>query len=283
MPQSRIRRSRALALSTLLPLFFAFAAPAAAQVVRGVEEPPYPDPYYQWRTDSSSKLLAGKPFAEEVLHRVPGSFHDAPRVPAESLEVEQRGKLLYGPGTPVYVGASICTVAAAGYDARGRMAAITAAHCGSPGTPVASADSPDVGITGTVATTNAELGYALIELGDNAEVTRSYNGVTLAGVGGAGEVGDRVCKQGVASGYTCGEILSVEQRHVVSSVCAMQGDSGAPLLHDGNLIALVNGGVGTAETGIACYSPLQGTFHDATHSIRMDAVLADLGSGFALP
>ena len=110
----KLRRLLApLAAAVLL----AGGAPHAATA--GAQE----DPNYVWRTDPVSKILAGKPAADRVLHRVPGSLHDAAPVAPEAWAAQsQRGKALYGPGTPVYInGSAMCTVAVAGYDAAGRM------------------------------------------------------------------------------------------------------------------------------------------------------------------
>ncbi|SDS35604.1 S1 family peptidase [Corynebacterium timonense] len=248
------------------------------------------DPNYVWRTGLPARVLAGKPFAEKVLHRVPGSFHDAPAIPAESDAARERGVSLYGPGTPVYVGDSMCTVAVAGYDESGRKVAITAGHCGAPGTPVASADSPQVGDSGTVVATNPELDYSVIELGSNSEVSRTYNGVTINTVGGAPQrPGTVVCKKGVASGHTCGMTFHEWDRNNISQVCAMYGDSGAPLVAGDRLVGLVTGGFFPPEVNLACHTPLQGALHAPTVSTRMDAVMSDIegrdapGRGFTLP
>lgn len=253
-------------------------------------DPDYVDPNYVWASDPASKVLAGKPFADEVLHRVPGSYHDAPRIPAESDAAKEQGASLYGPGTPVYVGGSMCTVAVAGYDEAGRKIALTAGHCGEPGTPVASADSPQLGVSGTVVSTNPDLDYSVIELGSNTEVSRSYNGVTVNSLGGEPAApGDVVCKEGVASGRTCGMTFYDYGRDNISQVCAMYGDSGAPLVAGDRVVGLVTGGVLPPGGNVPCYSPLQGALHTPTLSTRMDTVLTDMdgrsepGRGFRLP
>lgn len=244
---------------------------------------------YVWRSDPVSKTLAGKPFADQVLHRVPGSLFDAPRIPAEAEQAAVRGNALYGPGTPIYVGNNpgqevMCTTTAAGYNDRGEKVALTAGHCGNVGDAVSSADAWRLGRTGTVAFVNPQLDYAVITLARNTEVTRSYNGVTVNHLGGAPvKPGGQVCKFGVASGYTCGPTISdwgaVNQNHV----CAMQGDSGAPLLVGDSVIAMVNGGLWRPPFNVACHTPLQGPIHAPTGSVRLDAVLSDLPGGFRLP
>ena len=65
-----------------------------------------------------------------------------------------RGNALYGPGTPIYVGNNpgqevMCTTTAAGYNDRGEKVALTAGHCGNVGDAVRSADSWQLGRTGT--------------------------------------------------------------------------------------------------------------------------------------
>lgn len=254
------------------------AAPAQAQV----------DPNYNFRTDMPSKVLAGKPFADRVLHRVPGSLHDAPRTPQAAKDAQQRGKSLYGPSTPIYVGAGptevMCTVTVAGYGEHGNKYALTAGHCGKEGDPVTSADSWQLGPSGTIVKVNRELDYALIELGSNAEVTRSYDGVTINHLGSKPlPRGQNVCKKGVASGTTCGATLSDWGTMNVNHVCAMQGDSGAPLFTGDRLVGLINGGMFPAPFDVQCASPLQGPIHAPTGSARMDAVLSDLNNGFRLP
>ncbi|MEX3505656.1 S1 family peptidase [Corynebacterium sp. LK2510] len=254
----------------------AFAPNASAEEI---------DPNYVWHSDPVSTFLAGKPFGTEVLHRVPGSFHDAPRRPESDGHTS-----VYGPGTPVYVGDNMCTVAAAGHDAEGRKVALTAGHCGGPGANVTSADTPEVGASGTVVTADPALDYAVIELGSNAEVSRSYNGVTVNDIGGAPRrPGEVVCKDGVASGHTCGVTLHDWGTENIAHVCAMPGDSGAPLVVGDRMVGIVAGGIVPAAQNLPCYSPLQGPIHGPTRSARMDSVLNSLnasdapGRGFTLP
>lgn len=270
-------------------------APAPAEV-----PPPAPeseraqvsDPNYRWRNDTSSKVLAAKPQADYVLHRVPGSQFDAPRIPDESNFAASRGNSLYGPGTPIYVGDdTMCTLAVAGTDAEGRKVGITAGHCGEVGDEVSSADSWQVGPSGTVAATNGYYDYALVEFGSNAELTRSYNGVNVDELGGGVAQGDTVCKHGVATGSDCAVTWTANEEVHVSQLCAMNGDSGAPVLRDGRLVGFVSGGSIPLPGAqhLSCRTPLQGPLHAPTTSIDMDAVLGDLerrgglGAGFTLP
>ena len=53
------------------------------------------DPNYHWKTDPVSKVLAGKPFADRVLNRVPGSFFDANPANPAARAAAGRGTSLY--------------------------------------------------------------------------------------------------------------------------------------------------------------------------------------------
>lgn len=253
-------------------------------------EPIIDGPNYHWRYDPVSKVMAQRPFKDRVLHRVAGSWFDQPDTPAASMQAESEGASLYGPSTPVYVGGrQLCTIAATGYDRDGRKIAITAGHCGNVGDPVASADSWRVGNSGTVIAHGGDLDYSVIELGSNARVTRSYNGVTVNSVGGeTPSEGRRICKSGVATGTTCGNVWGKDSRTNISQVCAMPGDSGAPVMEGDRLVGMVSGGT-IPNYDLACRSPWQGDLFMPTVSTNMDAVVSDMdskggaGSGFRLP
>lgn len=250
------------------------------------------DPNYVWRDDLSSRVLAGKPLAEEVLHRAPGSFYDAPAKPAASDAALAEGKSLYGPGTPLYVGNQMCTLTAAGYDAAGRKIGLTTGHCGDLGTPVSSADSWEVGQTGTVVARNDYFDYAVIEFDENAELSNSYNGITAGQLGGtAPAAGDTVCKNGVATGYTCGNTWVSGEEVTITQLCAAPGDSGAPVLRDGAVVGYVRGPALPLPGGIdaSCRTPLQGALFVPTATFNLTSTLAHIdatggpGAGLALP
>ena len=247
------------------------------------------DPNYVWRNDLFSKIAAGKPFQDFVLHRAPGSFFDAPRVPEESNKAMTEGKSLYGPGTPIYINdETMCTLTMAGTDAESRKVGVTAGHCAEVGDSVASADSWQVGPTGTVVSKNAALDYSVIEFGSDAEVTNSYNGVTAHGVGSDVQPGDVVCKRGVATGTTCGMTLMKDDKIQLNQVCATVGDSGAPVFRNGQIVGAISGGIRPGNVGVSCITPLQGALHVPTVVSNSDAVIADMnrrggvGAGFKL-
>lgn len=279
MPTMKLRALAAAALSALSALTVTIAPQANAQA----------DPNYQWRNDPASKVLAGKPFAGSVLHRVPGSFFDAQRANPGAKNAASRGRALYGAGAPIYVGMyGMCTVAAVGTDGAGRRVALTAGHCGNIGDQVVSADSFAAGSTGRIARKNGALDYAVIELGPRADLTASYNGTTIRSTGGATRTGDTLCKNGYASGVTCGVNWIADGVRQQSQVCAMAGDSGAPLYSGTRLVGLVNGSSIPRFANLQCVSPLQGPVHAPTVSTNIDAIIADLnaapgvGNGFRL-
>lgn len=253
-------------------------------------ENPAIDPNMRWVNDPLSKILAGKPTEDFVLHRVPGSWFDAPRIPEESNEYLSQGTSLYGPGTPLFVGDSgICTLAVAGTDAQGHKVGITAGHCGAEGDYVASADSWQVGNSGTIVASNAHHDYSVIEFGSNAEVTRSYNNVTVDEIGAGPRFGDQVCKNGVATGHTCGVHYGAAEGIQFNQVCASLGDSGGPLLVGNRLVGIISGGANPTGLDLSCRSPLQGFLHVPTMASDANTIFADLdahggvGAGFQLP
>ncbi|AGS34212.1 hypothetical protein B841_03645 [Corynebacterium maris DSM 45190] len=251
------------------------------------------DPNYVWRNDLSSRVLAGKPQEEWVLNRAPGSRFDAPRAPEESHVAHAQGTSLYGPSTPIYVGQdTMCTLTVAGVDGDGRQVGVTASHCGEVGDQVSSADSWQLGPSGTVVSTNEYLDYAVIEFGSNAAVTRSYNGVTVNSLDSDGvNRGDVLCKQGVATGHDCATTWLTGQEAHVTQLCAMAGDSGAPVLAGDRLVGHISRSALPIPNGhlFSCRTPLQGALHAPTASVAVNPVLGDInarggvGAGLALP
>ena len=259
-------------------------APSIQAPVLPVAEPAKLNgPDYTWTTDPHAQLMAMKPGA--VLHRVEGSMFHAPDIPQESLDAEAQGYSLYGPGTPIYVGEKgFCTLAFAGYDAAGNKVGVTAAHCGQVGEKVLSADSYNLGPSGQIVARVPEKDYALIRFDDNAKITGTYNGVHVSEVGGAPLApGEVVAKHGVATGTTYGVSLSNAEGLNISQLCAMNGDSGAPLLQGSKVVGMVSGGL---IPGAPCTTPWQGPLFSPTLSTRIDRVVADLdarqgiGAGF---
>src|SRR5699024_8638077 len=100
--------------------------------------------------------------------------------------------------------------------------------------------------------------------------------------------GEVLCKQGVATGRTCGNVWAADEGVQISQLCAMVGDSGAPVLAGDRMVGMVSGGV-LPDQRYSCRTPLQGQLFMPTASTNMDTVLADVdarggvGAGFRLP
>lgn len=212
-------------------------------------------------------------------HRVTGSWFTSPGVPAAAEAA--RPAVLVGPSTPLLVGDSLCTAAVAGHDRHGNTVAVTAGHCGRPGTPVVSGDDPSRQVIGTVARVGTQ-DDGVVLLNDRARVTRSYNAATVRHLGGDAS---QVCKTGITTGTSCGPAVRFGNDLAVH-LCAAHGDSGAPVYADDRLVGVLSGGL----TGLpACVTPLQGPVHSPVLVTTWDAVAADLdadggvGAGFRLP
>ncbi|QGU02634.1 hypothetical protein CKALI_08890 [Corynebacterium kalinowskii] len=229
-------------------------------------------PNYHWRTDIQAQVMAQH--LGPVLHRVPGSWFNAPDIPAEAKAHEGAGQALFGPGTPLFISnEKMCTLAVAGYDMHGNKVGITAGHCGAVGAEVFSADAPNAGVAGHVVQVAPDLDFAVVQFNQTAQLTRSYNGVTINAVGGQPAFGQQVCKKGVATGYTCGVAWDAYN----SQVCAMQGDSGAPMFQGDRLIGVISGGNPIVPAG-PCTNPWQGPLHMPTLASPIDRILERLNS-----
>ncbi|MDO4911660.1 MAG: trypsin [Corynebacterium sp.] len=229
---------------------------------------------YQWVNDPLSQFMALTPGM--VLHRINGSWFNAPDVPLEAQSWAEQGKSLFGPSTPIFVGNhTICTLAVTGLDAAGNKIGITAGHCGTTGDIVQSADTWRAGGRGVVVHQNQQLDYSIIRFDKNSVISNAYNGAVVTSLGGGVGDGAVVCKQGIATGRTCGPSLTTQGQTNWSHVCAMQGDSGAGLVDGGRLIGIVRGAM---FSGMACSSPVQGIMFSPLMSTGIDTILADIAT-----
>lgn len=261
---------------------------AADEILEMPIRPRTEGPNHHWKSDPLAMVMALHP--GPVLHRVAGSWFNAPDVPREAYVAEAKNMALVGPGTPLYLGEdSLCTLGAAGYDAEGNMVGITAGHCGRPGDEVLSADSWPIGTIGYVVRHSGPQDYALIRFeSDKTVVSRSYNGLTVDSLGWDASTRQILCKQGVATGRTCGVQMVADQKTSLSQVCSMQGDSGGPVLDGNRMVGIVSGGL-IPKGQMSCRSPLQGVLFSPMITRSIDAIMQDLdsrngyGAGFHLP
>lgn len=217
-------------------------------------------------------------------HRVDGHYFTSPGVPAAQRAIAP--KTLLGPSTPILVGDSVCTLAVAGIDKHGNKVGITAAHCGGPGTPVASLDNTKGGRIGTVVR-NGFADVSVIKFNPGVQLTRNYGKVAINQLGGrVPATGERICKTGISTGTSCGPMIAIDGPMLVSHLCGSYGDSGAPVYSRGRLVGIVNGGMFNLPS---CRTPLQGPLHAPTAGTAWQVIKADLdsnggvGAGFRLP
>lgn len=242
--------------------------------------------------DVVAKILGATP--GPVHRRVDGVWFSSPTAPAEADRLAAQGRALVGPGTPILVGdgdsRNACTVTAAGRDADDRLIALTAGHCGGVGAPVRSMDAKEAGVIGSVQRVDATFDYAVLVLHGNAVPTSTYGDTRVASVGDLPKVGEVACKQGIATGRSCGPTWmqgapgSADDPHVSTQICAAPGDSGAPVFVGDRLVAMVMG----ADSAPACLTPLQGPVFAPTIVTSVRAQIDDMnlhggpGGGFRL-
>jgi hypothetical protein len=189
-----------------------------------------------------------------------------------------------GGGTPVLVGGvSGCTLTAAGFDSTGAPVAFTAAHCSDRiDAPVTLRDNEGAGVIGTIATRNEILDYSVIRLNPAVAVPVRQAGVV--GRGPAPAFGDIVCKDGLATGHSCGITWQLEGVRFWSQACAGYGDSGGPITKDGRLVGLVSGGQMPPAAGSvaslgtilpSCVHPAQAPFFLPALGYSFDSIVAD--------
>ncbi|MFD5869172.1 trypsin-like peptidase domain-containing protein [Corynebacterium sp. NPDC060344] len=242
--------------------------------------------------DPVSKILGAT--SGPVHKRVDGVWFSSPTAPPEADRLAEQGKALVGPGTPILVGdggaRNACTLTAAGRDAAGNLIGMTAGHCGGPGAPVRSMDATEAGVIGTVQRVDASFDYAVLVLNGKAVPTSTYGDTRVASVGQLPKAGEMACKQGVATGRTCGPTWlqgapgSAAEPHVSTQICAAPGDSGAPVFVGDRLVAMVKG----SNSAPACVTPWQGPVFAPTIVTSVQAQIDDMnlhggpGGGFRL-
>ncbi|WP_081586049.1 S1 family peptidase [Tsukamurella sp. 1534] len=167
--------------------------------------------------------------------------------------------------------ASKCTVGFIAVRPDGRRVAMTAGHCGkagqdvgvpAPGRPntlqrvgvVAQSSNPPTRIdpeTGSAGPADPLApDWAVVDLQRGTPTAASRGPVQPTRVGVA-RVGDRVCQQGVTSGWKCGKVRAASATQIHTDIGARQGDSGGPLvrLSDGAALGLTSAGNRDDEPG----------------------------------
>ncbi|GAA1002194.1 hypothetical protein GCM10009551_075320 [Nocardiopsis tropica] len=188
----------------------------------------------------------------------------APPAPAPAVTV--------GPGSAISIAkkenpdgtvdASRCTLGFIAVRPDGSRVGLIAGHCGTtgqrigvpaPGKPntireigrVANSSNPptrvnpDTGKRGPADPSAPD--WAVLEFRPNVTTTAGKGAVQPRSVGIA-RAGDRVCQQGVTTGWRCGVVIKADARQIATDIASRQGDSGGPLirLSDGAALGIVS-------------------------------------------
>jgi hypothetical protein len=218
--------------------------------------------------------------------------------PTASADTDQ---IVLAPGAPLAVVAAplapgeqttaeACTLTAIGYDNEQRLVGLTAGHCARVGKVVYSEESSGLGVIGKIVKIHhdmnhpavadeahpwvEDLDFAVIEFNEekvvpSSEVREGGRTIEVAEAGGEPEIGDKVCKVGRTTGFTCGEVTEVKDWAHAATFCTKEGDSGGPVFSGDRVVGLVTTSV-TIVGSNAC-----GT---ETGS-NLDTVLAAIGPG----
>ncbi|PYE15563.1 hypothetical protein DFR67_110229 [Williamsia limnetica] len=179
-------------------------------------------------------------------------------------------KVALGGGSGILVlkggnSASACTLTTIGYDNRGGLYGLTAAHCGEGGQRVVAEQQQNRGVIGRITFSNHKLDYAIIAFDqDKVAPTRTVGSVTIRGVQTTPpNFGTIACKEGRTTGGTCGVTWFSNGVEHISQICVTEGDSGSPVVVGDRLIGMVN-----AYYFVGCIGPETGT--------NIKPILADL-------
>lgn len=204
---------------------------------------------------TTALLLTGAAALFGMTHAIT----DAPPATAERAAVAAPGIPIYGVGEE---GTNRCTLGYADTSStsRGRIA-ITAGHCGSPGTPVLTTGRRMIGryteVRADQSRTNT-YGYAVIAL--NADVATSGNITPTFAINGHADAapGDTVCLFGTTSGRRCGTVNAITPgAATIAGSLSAPGDSGGPVVRmsDRALVGILIGH--DAQEGITMFEPIR--------------------------
>ncbi|MGL6236643.1 MAG: S1 family peptidase [Segniliparus sp.] len=219
-------------------------------------------------------------------------------VPSSFAEPSQ---IMLGPGSALalvatppapgrQVNAELCTLTAIGHDNTGRLVGITAGHCSVTGKIVYPENVSELGPVGRIVKVEhdmslpmtgdtahpwvEDLDFAVIEFDPDkvvpsAKIRAKGHEADVTDASGRPQVGDKVCKAGRTTGLSCGTVTSAQGAEHAASLCADEGDSGAPVFKDGRIVGLVT---------VVMKDP-QSNDCATERGTNIDAVLAAIGSG----
>jgi hypothetical protein len=142
------------------------------------------------------------------------------------------------PSAPPGISASSCTIGVVGTDSSGNKIAISASHCVDTasgggtyypdGSTVFRLTPTGTGAPiGTIAHRDTFVDYVVIKLYADADLRSNGPGARIDGIGPAWP-GGVLCKDGIASGVTCGVIVGGDANRINALAAATGGDSGGP-------------------------------------------------------
>lgn len=194
----------------------------------------------------------------------------------------------------IFSSRSICSLTTIGYDARGRLVGLTAAHCANLGDRVAGEQiqhrvGGKIVPVGEVVTRNARLDYEVIAFRpDLVAPIRSVGATTIDGIGTFPGPGSLVCDNGRSTGHACGIVWAPIDGYWADQACATHGDSGGPVTVGDRVVGMTNAGVyGFGPLQLPdCTNPAN-PVHAVALSTSMSTILTDLdahpaaiGAGF---
>lgn len=239
---------------------------------------------------SRAAILAVAAPAALVGLAVPGTASAAPAPAPGSARVAMP---VVGPGSEIgvvqerradgRVRASDCTVGFVAERPDGRRVAVTAGHCGRRGQLVGAPTPGRAGALRQVGVVSQSSNppendftspdWAVVDLLPSVP-TVSTRGPVRQSVVGDARVGDRVCQQGISSGWRCGVVRAVTPNRILTDIKSRPGDSGGPLmrLSDGAAV-----GIATEATDDRVPATRQATMY-----VSLRDVLARAGGGLRL-
>ncbi|MBB4929854.1 streptogrisin C [Lipingzhangella halophila] len=221
-----------------------------------------------WYPDSEAnavvvEVLEGQEAAAEDLVAEAGVDPGAVEV-AQTSEQPRLYADIVGGNPYEIAGTGLCSV---GFAVEGGF--VTAGHCGSAGTNVASQDGSGTGTVANSQFPGADMGHVAADSNwVPTPAVNDYEGGTIS-VAGSQEspVGASVCRSGTTTGFHCGEIRAKGQtvqyaegqvqNLTRTNVCAEPGDSGGSWLTDNQAQGVTSGGSGNCTIGgITFFQPI---------------------------
>ncbi|MBY6681855.1 hypothetical protein HQ305_06810 [Rhodococcus sp. BP-149] len=149
------------------------------------------------------------------------------------------------PSTQIRIdGGKTCSLALLGKTSDGRLAGLTAGHCGKVGSAVFTSAIPGRAL-GTLSASDLLIDVGLITF-DGSVLSAPDAASVSALAATAPAVGDTVCQVSPETGTNCSFVGGIDEieRRVLANYCSLPGDSGAPVYFNDKLVGMNLGNVG---------------------------------------